>query len=104
MSTSAEDGARKYKTLAANTALVIGVNIALLAVFRLGITGYLLSVAAADALSALLLAVKKRLWRELTVNISPALFRQMLAYSIPLVPPILLFEDKEKAVDYEKLL
>lgn len=63
MSTSAEDGARKYKTLAANTALVIGFNIALLAVFRLGITGYLLSVAAADALSALLLAVKKRLWR-----------------------------------------
>lgn len=53
MSTSAEDGALKYKTLAANTALVIGFNIALLAVFRLGITGYLLSVAAADALSAL---------------------------------------------------
>lgn len=69
-----------------NTALVIGFNIALLAVFRLGITGYLLSVAAADALSALWLGVKKRLWRELTVNISPALFRQMLAYSIPLVP------------------
>lgn len=85
MSTSAEDGARKYKTLAANTALVIAFNIALLAVFRLGITGYLLSVAAADALSALWLAVKKRLWRELTVDISPALFRQMLAYSIPLV-------------------
>lgn len=38
MSTSTEDGARKYKTLAANTALVIGFNIALLAVFRLGIT------------------------------------------------------------------
>ena len=86
MSTSAKDGAQKYKTLAANTALVIAFNIALLAVFRLGITGYLLSVAAADALSALWLAVKKRLWRELTVNISPALFRQMLAYSIPLVP------------------
>lgn len=32
-----------------NTALVIGFNIALLAVFRLGITGYVLSVAAADA-------------------------------------------------------
>ena len=44
------------------------------------------TAAAADALSALWLAVKKRLWRELTVDISPALFRQMLAYSISLVP------------------
>lgn len=81
MSTSAEDGARKYKTHAANTALVIGFNIALLAVFRLGITRRRGGRAACT-----LARREKRLWRELTVNISPALFRQMLAYSIPLVP------------------
>lgn len=46
-----------------NTALVIGFNIALLAVFRLGITGYVLSVAAADAGCTLWLVLKKRLWQ-----------------------------------------
>lgn len=121
MSTSAEDGARKYKTLAANTALIsfgtLGSKLLVFFMVRF-YTGYMspsdygpadiitqtanlliplvtlgmaegvfrFSVAAADALSALWLSVKRRLWRELTVNISPALFRQMLAYSIPLVP------------------
>ena len=69
-----------------NTALVIGFNIALLAVFRLGITGYVLSVAAADAGCTLWLVLKKRLWRELTLRVSPELLRRMLAYSVPLIP------------------
>ncbi len=59
---------------------------ALLAVFRLGITGYVLSVAAADAGCTLWLVLKKRLWRELTLRVSPEFFRRMLAYSVPLIP------------------
>ena len=69
-----------------NTALVIGFNIALLAVFRLGITGYVLSVAAADAGCTLWLVLKKRLWQELTPRVPPEFFRRMLAYSVPLIP------------------
>ena len=69
-----------------NTALVIGFNIALLAVFRLGITGYVLSIAAADAGCTLWLVLKKRLWRELTLRVSPEFLRRMLAYSVPLIP------------------
>ena len=69
-----------------NTALIIGFNIVLLAVFRLGITGYVLSVAAADVGCTLWLVLKKRLWHELTPRVSPELFRRMLAYSVPLIP------------------
>ena len=69
-----------------NTALVIGFNIALLVVLRLGITGYVLSVAAADAGCTLWLVLKKRLWCELTLRVSPEFFRRMLAYSVPLIP------------------
>ena len=69
-----------------NTSLVIGFNIVLLAVFRLGITGYVLSVATADVGCTLWLVLKKRLWRKLTLRVSPELFRRMLAYSVPLIP------------------
>lgn len=43
------------------TALVVGLNILLLSVFRLGVTGYVLSNVIADALSALLLFFALRL-------------------------------------------
>ena len=69
-----------------NTALVIGFNIALLAVFHLGVTGYVLSVAAADAGCTVWLTAKKRLWSALTRHISRPLFRRLVAYSVPLIP------------------
>lgn len=69
-----------------NTALVIGFNIMLLAVFRLGVTGYVLSVAAADAGCTVWLTAKKRLWSALTRHISRPLFRRLVAYSVPLIP------------------
>lgn len=43
------------------TALMVGLNILLLSVFRLGVTGYVLSNVIADALSALLLFFALRL-------------------------------------------
>ena len=69
-----------------NTALVIAFNVALLAVFRLGVTGYVLSVAAADMGCTLWLAAKKRLWRDMTLRIPRELFRRLAAYSVPLIP------------------
>ena len=69
-----------------NTALVIWLNILFLAVFRLGITGYVLSVALADGLCTLYLIIRERLWRLLIPKPDRALSRQMLRYSIPLIP------------------
>lgn len=69
-----------------NTALVIGFNILLLAVFRLGMTGYVLSVAAADTGCSLWLIVRKRLWNELTIHIGKPLFIRLISYSVPLIP------------------
>lgn len=69
-----------------NTALVIGFNILLLAVFRLGMTGYVLSVAAADTGCSLWLIVRKRLWNELSLHIGKPLFIRLISYSVPLIP------------------
>lgn len=69
-----------------NTMLVIGLNILFLAVLHYGVTGYVLSVVLADAFCALLLFFKEKLWRQLVARPSAAAFRQMLAYSIPLIP------------------
>jgi O-antigen/teichoic acid export membrane protein len=69
-----------------NTALVIGLNILFLAVFRLGITGYVLSVAAANLLCTVYLIWREKLWRRLVLHPRRALAREMLRYSIPLIP------------------
>lgn len=57
-----------------NTVLYIAFNVLFLTVFRWGVMGYLLSTVAADCLSALFLICRERLWR------------QMLAYCVPLLP------------------
>lgn len=69
-----------------NTALVIGLNILLLAVFHLGVTGYVLSVVAADLLTTLFLVFRERLWRQLRRPASDRLLREMLRYSLPMIP------------------
>lgn len=69
-----------------NTALVIGLNILFLAVFQLGVTGYVLSVALADGLCTLYLVCRERLWRLLTSHPEKSIALQMLQYSIPLIP------------------
>lgn len=69
-----------------NTSLVIVLNILFLAVFDMGITGYVLSVVLADGLSALLIFFKEKLWRQITVKIDKDIFKKMLIYSIPMIP------------------
>lgn len=69
-----------------NTALVVGLNILFLVVFRFGITGYVLSVALADALCAIYLVCKERLWKLLIRHPQKGMSCQMLKYSIPLIP------------------
>ncbi len=69
-----------------NTALVIILNILFLAVFDMGITGYVLSVVLADTLSTLFLVVKEKMWRDFTLHPQKGLLKPMLKYSIPLIP------------------
>lgn len=69
-----------------NTALVIGLNILFLAVFSLGITGYVLSVAIANLICTAFLILKGKLWRHLVWIPKRGMLHQMLRYSIPLIP------------------
>lgn len=69
-----------------NTSLVIVLNILFLAVFDMGIMGYVLSVVLADGLSALLIFFKEKLWNQITLKINKETFKSMLVYSIPMIP------------------
>ena len=69
-----------------NTALVISFNLLFLLLFRLGITGYVLSVVAADGLCALYLVIREGLWKLLLPKPDRGLWKSMLRYSLPLIP------------------
>lgn len=69
-----------------NTALVVALNVLFLTVFRLGVTGYVLSVGLADTLCTAYLVFRQRLWQRLTLRPNRKLLRKMLRYSIPLIP------------------
>lgn len=69
-----------------NTALVIALNILFLAVVRIGITGYVLSVVLADFLCTIFLFAKEKLWKQFTLHPRKIAFKRMLRYSIPLIP------------------
>ena len=69
-----------------NTLLVIVLNILFLAVLHMGITGYVLSIVLADIFCAILLFVREKLWRQLMLNPGWAYWKEMLLYSIPMIP------------------
>lgn len=69
-----------------NTSLVIIFNILFLAFFNLGVTGYVLSVVLADALSTILILIKEKLWRDIVLKIDKNIFKDILRYSIPMIP------------------
>lgn len=69
-----------------NTAMVIVLNIVFLAVYGMGVTGYVLSVVIADSLCTLFLILKERLWKEITLKINKQVIPAVLKYSIPLIP------------------
>ena len=70
-----------------NTLLMIGFNILFLVVLRIGITGYVLSVALADLLSSLFIFLVAKLYRKLDLrSIRKSTLKAMLLYSLPLIP------------------
>lgn len=69
------------------TLLVIGLDILLLVVFRMGIAGYVLANVLADGITALFVFLRAKQWRYLRLSaLSRASAARMLRYSAPLVP------------------
>ena len=69
-----------------NTCLVIVLNIVFLAVLKIGVVGYVLSVVLADALCTLFLIIKEKLWVIITFKPDLSVIKPMLKYSVPLIP------------------
>ncbi len=69
-----------------NTALVIALNIIFLAVFNMGVLGYVLSVIVADGICTVFLILKEKLWGQFTINPQRHVLKAMLKYSIPMIP------------------
>ena len=70
-----------------NTALTVLLNILFLPVLDLGVTGYVLSIILADALTTVFLIVVARLWRAFQPHaISKKVMGSMLRFCLPLIP------------------
>lgn len=70
-----------------NTLLTIGLNILFLIPLKMGVVGYVLSVALADLLSSLFLVVTAKLWRYFDLRaVHKSTLKTMLLYSLPLIP------------------
>ena len=75
-----------------NTALTIVYNILFLIVFDMGVTGYVLSVVAADLTVTLGLLIFCGLWRDISFRcFDRTVFRSMLKFSIPYIPTTMLW-------------
>lgn len=87
--------AKKYTRLFAidgviRTLLTIGLNILFLAVFKMGIMGYVLATVLSDLISIAFLFFMAALHREIDVHsLNRATTMLMLKYSIPLIPTML---------------
>ena len=72
------------------SALVLGINVLLVAVFRLGITGYFLSILIGNGVGIVLYlefcGIKKHLKKCFFIQADGDLRKSMLLYSIPLIP------------------
>lgn len=72
------------------TSLVLfGLNIILLMTLKMGIKGYLSSMIAANVITTAYLFFRCGLWKYLGTGFDGELFRQMLLYSLPMVPNIM---------------
>ncbi len=61
-------------------------NLLLLFVFKFGIEGYIISRIIAHGVSCLILVVGGKIWSYLSFKYDSSLFKEMVSYSIPLVP------------------
>jgi O-antigen/teichoic acid export membrane protein len=72
------------------TIVTISCNIVFLVVLKLGLTGYLLSIIIGYCIPIALMIIGGKLWKYLVpFRIDKKLFKEMLVYSIPMIPTIL---------------
>ena len=70
-----------------NTALVIVLNILFLVVFKMGVTGYVLSVVVADVGVTVFLVFAGKLYNDIRFSaVRGKLIKDLLKYSIPMIP------------------
>jgi O-antigen/teichoic acid export membrane protein len=70
-----------------NTVLVIAFNILFLVVAKIGVIGYVLSVVVSDLLVSVFLFIKGKLYKDISwSSVSPSLMKDMLKYSVPMIP------------------
>lgn len=75
-----------------NTAVLLGSNVLLLAVFRMGFTGYMVSLLLGFVVASLFLViVDRKTFRFSVKNIDFQLIKNMLKYSIPLIPTAMMW-------------
>jgi len=75
-----------------NTALTIVLNVIFLAVFRMGVLGYVLSVAVSDLLITIGIIVFCRLYKDIKFRKpDKLLLRSMLKFSIPYIPTTMMW-------------
>lgn len=76
----------------ANTALTILLNVIFLVGFRMGVLGYVLSVAVSDLLITIAIFFICKLYREVRFNFKDrALVRSMLKFGIPYIPTTIMW-------------
>lgn len=70
------------------TVTVIAFNILFLVVFKMGIVGYLLAHIVSNAVSTMFLCIPVKIWKyiEAPKNVSFGVAKEMLGYSIPMIP------------------
>ncbi len=74
------------------TATMLAFNLLFLGPFHLGVKGYILAIIASDFCSICFFFVTCKLWRYVKIKgVSKGLKREMLRYSIPMMPTVILW-------------
>ncbi len=74
------------------TALTIAFNLLFLIPMKLGVTGYVLSVAVADALGTVFLIFYAKLYKDFSLKaVSKLKIKEMLKYSLPMMPTTVIW-------------
>lgn len=74
------------------TALTIAFNLLFLIPMKLGVTGYVLSVAVADAVGSIFLIVYAKLYKDFSLKaVSKVKTKEMLKYSLPMMPTTVIW-------------
>lgn len=74
------------------TALTIAFNLLFLIPMKLGVTGYVLSVAVADAVGTVFLIIYAKLYKDFSFKlVSKSKIKEMLKYSLPMMPTTVIW-------------